>query len=190
MIRSTGPTGPTGPTGLAGAGAIIPFASGLPIAPTSIALGLAGFPGIISFGSSTTLPEVLGVTIDLTGAGGLLANMAFSVPRDGIITDIAAYFSVVLGLTLIGTNLTVQAQLYQSTTPDNTFTPIAGTAVSLTPTLTGIISIGDIVTGTLTGLNIPVTAGTRLLMVFSLTADGISLINTLTGYASAGVNIV
>ncbi|HAX51782.1 MAG TPA: hypothetical protein DIW07_09595, partial [Lachnospiraceae bacterium] len=188
-IGPTGATGATGATGPTGAGAIIPFASGLPIAPTSVALGLAGLPGIIAFGNSTTLPNVLGATIDLTGAGGLLANMAFSVPRDGVITDIAAYFSVVVGLSLLGTDLTVHAQLYQSTTPDNTFSPIAGTDVTLAPSFSGIISVGDIASATLSGLNVPVTAGTRLLMVFTLTAGGVSLLNTLTGYASAGINI-
>jgi hypothetical protein len=38
-------------------------------------------------------------------------------------------------------------------------------------------------------LAIPVTAQTRLLLVFSATAAGLSLINTVTGYASAGVTI-
>ena len=119
-----------------------------------------------------------------------MANMAFSVPRDGIITDIAAYFSVVLGLSLVGTTVTVQAQLFSSPTPDNTFAPIPGTLVTLSPALTGVIAIGAITSGSLTGLSIPVTAETRLLMVFTITATGISLLNTLTGYASAGVNIV
>ncbi len=144
----------------------------------------------MAFGNSTVLPNILGATIDLTGSAGLLANMAFSVPRAGTITDITAYFSTVLGLSLVGTTVTVHAQLYQSTTPDNTFSPIAGTDVSLSPTLGGIISIGDIASGTLSGLSIPVTAGTRLLMVFDITASGVSLLNTLTGYASGGVNIV
>ncbi len=186
---ATGATGPTGPTGTAGSSAIIPFASGLPVAPTTIALGLAGLPAIVGFGNSTVLPNILGATIDLTGSTGLLANLAFSMPRDGIITSIAAYFSVVIGLTLIGTNITVHAQLYQSTTPNNIFSPIAGTEVTLAPSFGGIIVIGSIASGILTGLNISVTAETRLLMVFSITADGVSLINTLTGYASAGVSI-
>jgi BclB C-terminal domain-containing protein len=125
----------------------------------------------------------------LTGATGVLANLAFSVPRDGAITDIAAYFSVVLGLTLIGTDITVQAQLYSSAVPNNTFSPIAGTLVTLAPTIGGTVNVGDIASGLLTGLNIPITAGTRLLMVFSITASGVSLVNTLTGYASAGISI-
>jgi BclB C-terminal domain-containing protein len=135
------------------------------------------------------LPTILGATIDLTGAAGLAANMSFSVPRDGTITDITAYFSIVLALSLAGTDLTVTAQLYESTTPNNIFSPVAGTAIALTPPFSGIISVGDIATGSLTGLSIPVVTGTRLLMVFSVTAEGLSLINTVTGYASAGVSI-
>jgi hypothetical protein len=38
-------------------------------------------------------------------------------------------------------------------------------------------------------LAIPVTAQTRLLMVFSATATGASLLNTVVGYASAGITI-
>jgi hypothetical protein len=38
-------------------------------------------------------------------------------------------------------------------------------------------------------LAIPVTAQTRLLLVFSATATGLSLVNTIVGYASAGVTI-
>ena len=80
-------------------------------------------------------------------------------------------------------------QLYQSTTPDNTFTAVPGTLLTLAPSLTGIAPIGTTASGTLTGLNIPVTAGTRLLLVFGATASGITLINTVPGYVSAGVVI-
>ena len=38
-------------------------------------------------------------------------------------------------------------------------------------------------------LNIPVTSQNRLLMVYSASATGLSLVNTITGYASAGITI-
>ena len=116
--------------------------------------------------------------------------MSFSVPRAGTITDITAYFSVVLGLSLIGTTMTVHAQLYESTTPDNIFSPIAGTDLALAPDFSDTIIVGETANATLSGLSIPVAAGTRLLMVFTLNSSGVSLLNTLTGYASGGVNIV
>ena len=156
---------------------------------TTILGGLVGTAGVVGFGSSTLGVSLLGGTIDLTGGAGILLNFAFSVPRDGTITSIAAYYSNVLGLALIGSTVTITAQLYSSTTPNNIFSPIAGTVVTLAPSLTGIIALGAVSNGLSTGLSIPVTAQTRLLMVFSSTASGLSLINTITGYASAGITI-
>ncbi|WP_276326536.1 exosporium glycoprotein BclB-related protein, partial [Paenibacillus antarcticus] len=186
----TGSTGATGAAGAAGAGAIIPLASGLPITMTTVALGLVGTVGLIGFGSSVAGISILGGTIDLTGnAAGPLVNFAFSVPRAGTITSIAAYFSNTVALSLIGTTVTVTAQLFQSTTPNNIFTLVPGATVTLAPPLTGLISLGSVSNGITTGLSIPVTPQTRLLMVFSSTASGLNVVTSTTGYASAGFTI-
>jgi BclB C-terminal domain-containing protein len=150
---------------------------------------LVGTNGVVGFGSSTSSISLVGGAIDLTGGPGVLLNFAFSVPREGTITSIAAYFSTTAALSLVGSTITITAQLYSSTTPDNTFTPIPGAIVTLTPALTGIVALGTISNGLTTGLAIPVTPETRLLMVFTATAAGLSLINTVAGYASAGVSI-
>jgi len=192
VTGATGPqgdTGATGSTGAAGAGAIIPLASGTPITITTIAGGLAGTPAFLGYGSSANGTAVLGGTIDLTGGPGVLANFAFSLPRDGIISSIDAYFSTTEPLTIVGSTVIVTAQLYSSTVPNNIFSPIPGTAVTLSPFLTGVLASGSISNGIITGLAIPVTAQTRLLMVFSSTATGVNLINTVSGYASAGITI-
>lgn len=84
--------------------------------------------------------------------------MAYSMARDIIITSITAYFSTTAALSLVGTTVTLTAQLYQSTTPGNIFTPIAGAIVILAPPLTGVLSIGTISSGITTGLSIPMTA--------------------------------
>ena len=186
---AAGVTGATGATGAPGTGAIIPFASGVPVLLTTLAGGLVGTGGLIGFGNSAPTVSALGATIDLTGAAGLLLNMAFSMPRNGIITSISAYFSTTIALSLIGATATIQAQLWQSTTPNNTFTPIPGAIVTLAPALTGILAIGAISHGVTTGLAIPVTTETRLLMVFSVTTTGLTLGTTVAGYASAGVAI-
>ncbi|MFA5450151.1 MAG: exosporium glycoprotein BclB-related protein [Clostridia bacterium] len=168
-------------------GAIIPFASGtLPIALTSIAGGLAGLPSFIAFGNSVQAPNILGLTIDL----GLLSNMSFSVPRDGTITSIAAYFNVTIALDILLSSTTVRAELYQSTTPDNIFVPVPGSQINLAPSLSGVVAIGTHANGIIDNLSIPVTAETRLLMVFSITTTGINLLQTVTGHASAGITIV
>nr|WP_236354971.1 exosporium glycoprotein BclB-related protein [Konateibacter massiliensis] len=148
--------------------------------------GVLGTTSVLGFGSSVTGISLVGGTIDTTTVG----NMAFSMPRDGVITSIAAYFSTTLGVSLIGSDVTVEATLYSSTTPDNVFAPIALATVTLAPAFNGLIAIGDIADGITTGLSIPVTAGTRLLLVFSASVtDGIDIAATLTGYASAGVAI-
>lgn len=172
-----------------GGGAIIPYASGLPISMTTIAGGLTGTTSLVGFGSSATGVSLLGGTIDLTGAAGTLFNFAFSMPRSGTLKSMSAYFSNTAALSLIGTSVTITAQLYQSTTPNNQFTAVPGASVTLAPTFTGIISIGTISNGLTTGLSIPITAQTRYLMVFSAQATGLSLVNTISGYASAGLEI-
>ena len=105
--------------------------------------------------------------------------------RKGIIMVLA----MAAALSLIGSTVVVTAQIYQSTTPNNVFSPIAGTLINLTPSLTGVISIGTLLNGSLTGLSIPVTARTRLMLVLSASASGLTLLNTIVGYASAGLGI-
>ncbi len=171
-----------------GGGTIIPYSSGTSVLLSTIAGGLAGTPAFIGFGSSAPGTSILGPTIDLNGASTPV-NMAFSVPRDGTITSMSAFFSSTIALSLVGSTVTITAQLYSSTAPDNNFTAIPGAVVTLAPGFTGIVALGSTSNGTANGLAIPVTAGTRLLLVFSATASGSSLINTISGYASAGVNI-
>ncbi|MEK4566458.1 exosporium glycoprotein BclB-related protein [Alkalihalobacillus sp. FSL R5-0424] len=171
---------------------MIPFASGLPTALTTVLGGLAGTTSLVGFGNSVTGISLLGGnTIDLTGAAGTLLNFAFIVPRDGVITSLSALFSTTAALALIGTTVTITAQVFRSPGPaaTNILTAIPGASVTLTPPLTGLVSIGTISTGNVTGLSIPVTAGDRLLIVFSATAAGVSLVNAIAGYASAGLGI-
>ncbi|MEK5547227.1 MULTISPECIES: exosporium glycoprotein BclB-related protein [unclassified Paenibacillus] len=187
---ATGVTGVTGITGATGSGAIIPFASGGPATLTTVLGGLVGTTSLIGFGSSATGIGLVGDTIDLTGTlVGPLINFAFSVPRDGVITSIAGYFSTTAALTLLASSVSITAQLFSSPTPNNSFTAIPGATVILTPPLTDIVALGTISSGITTELAIPVTAQTRLLMVFSATATGASLLNTVVGYASAGITI-
>jgi BclB C-terminal domain-containing protein len=128
----------------------------------------------------------LGGTIDVTA----LSNLAFSVPRDGTITSIAGFFSTTVALTLIGSTVSITAQLFSSPTPNNIFTAVPGASVTLTPGLTGIVAIGTTSSGITDGLSIPVTAGTRLLLVFSASVTaGIDIASTITGNASGGVGI-
>ena len=153
---------------------------------TTVLGGLLNTSSAIGFGVNLPGITLTGGNINLLG----LTNLAFSMPRNGIITSLAAYMSVSAAVSLIGSTVTVTAQLYQSTTPNNTFTPVAGAAVTLAPALTGTISVGQILSGLNTGLNIPVATGTRLLLIFSANVTaGIDLVTLVLGYASAGLGI-
>jgi BclB C-terminal domain-containing protein len=186
-----GETGPTGPAGSAGSGAIIPFSSGFPLTMTTVLGGVNNTAALTAFGNSASNVTITGGTIDLSGGPGTILNMSFSMPRSGTITDIAAYFSLTTALSLVGSTITITAQLYSSTTPDNTFTAIPGALVTLAPALTGILALGTITNGITTGLSIPITPQTRLLMVTTATVTaGIDVAATIDGYFSGGLNIV
>jgi len=188
----TGPEGKEGLNGIQGPkgnGSIIAFSSGLPISVTTVDIGLTGIIALIGFGSSGSTLTTLSGNIDITGGPSELLNFAFSVPRDGTITSISAYFSTVDALSLVGSEITIKAQLYSSNVPNNIFLPIPGSIVTLAPVLTGVVPVGDVSNGITSNISIPITVGTRLLLVFSTTATGESLINTVLGYASAGLTI-
>jgi BclB C-terminal domain-containing protein len=149
-------------------------------------------------GLSGTVAEIpaegIGLTDGVTESGGVIdttdtANQAEITPRDGTITSLSAYASTTNAMSLVGTTVTLSAQLYESPTPDDTFTPIPGATVTLAPAFTGVLAIGTVTNGTTTGLSIPVTDQTRLMVVFSATATGISLIQTVSAYADAGIGI-
>ncbi|KAA8782823.1 hypothetical protein EC604_03055 [Paenibacillus amylolyticus] len=187
---ATGLAGVTGATGATGSGAIIPYASGLPASLTTVLGGLLNTSSLVGFGNNASGVSINGGVIDLTGAAGTLLNFAFSASRAGTITSLAAYFSTTAGLSLVGSTITLTAQLFRSTTPNNTFTAVPGAVVTLSPALTGVLSLGTISSGLTTGLSIPVAAGDRLLMVFSASVTaGLDVASTIAGYASGGLTI-
>ncbi|MDQ0062416.1 exosporium glycoprotein BclB-related protein [Paenibacillus harenae] len=191
MIGPIGPTGATGATGAPGTtGSIIPFASGIPVVLTSV-LGLVSTVSLVAFGTALPGVSLIGGTIDLTSLANIALlgpNMAFSVPRDGTITSISATFSNTATLTLTGP-ATVTAQLYSNTDlTNNVFTPVATALVNMTLPA-GLIAIGDTFGGITSPIAVPVTATTRLLMVYSVAGDALIELITATGFASAGITI-
>lgn len=183
-----GPRGPQGPTGISGPpgpGAIIPYSSGAQVILTTLGDGAVDTTSLLGFGNSMTGINIVGGLIDTTN----IFNLAFSMPRGGTITSLTAFLSITEALTLPGTEVTVSAQLWQSTAPNNSFSPIPDAVVNLPP-LTEVITIGTVLHGEVDGLDIEVEPETRLLLVFSAEiTGGLPLVATVSGYASAGVNI-
>ncbi|GAB4024040.1 exosporium glycoprotein BclB-related protein [Spirosoma koreense] len=167
-----------------GAGTMIPYASGKPVTMRG---GSVKSVSLVGFGNSTSTVYLINGAIDLTGGGGSLVNFAFPVSQSGTIRSIAGYFNNVTPFTP-ATSVTITAQLYQATGTSNSFTPISGAVVNLTPVLNGTVAAGAGSNGLTSGLAIPVTAGTRLLLVFSLTVGGQTVI-TVDGYVSGSVTI-
>ena len=161
---------------------IIPYASNLPITLTTIAGGLAGTGALVGFGNSLSGITLSAGNIDITGGAGLSFNFGFTVPRNGTIKSITAFFSSTVALALLSTNLSIGIT-------SNVFSPVPGAEITLSPALTGLISIGNTCSGIINGLSIPVTAQSRYLLVFSSSVTGLSLITAVSGYASAGVSI-
>ncbi|MCY9549217.1 exosporium glycoprotein BclB-related protein [Lysinibacillus xylanilyticus] len=164
-------------------GSIIPFSSGIvPVILTSVLGGAIGTVSLVGFGTSIPGVTLTGTNIDLTAVTG---TEAFSVPRDGTITSISASFSATVAVTLTGT-ATVRAQIYRAVAGSNVFSP-TDAFVDLAPALS-TIAVGTITFGTRNVTPVPVAAGDRLLMVFSITSSGI--VAAVEGNASAGINIV
>ncbi|WP_157265645.1 exosporium glycoprotein BclB-related protein [Paenibacillus sp. FJAT-27812] len=189
-VGATGATGATGNTGPSSGGAIIPFASGAPITATTVIGGSVGTVSLVGFGLALPGVVLSGTSIDLTGTVlGPILDFAFSVPRDGTIDSLSAFFSNTATVNLLTASVTLTAQLYSAPLGSNTFNPVAGAAVVFAP-ITGLLALGSTRTGLASALAIPVTAGTRLLLVYSADTDDLELAAAVIGYASAGLSII
>ena len=178
-IAKLAPIKPDGPSG-----SIIPFSSGItPIVLATIAGGLVSTVSVIGMGSAVPGVSIAGNTIDLTG----IVTESFSVPRAGTITGISASFTVAVGVNLLGTT-TVNAKVYKAPAGSSIFTATNAT-VNLEPSFTGLLAVGNTASGSATFAPIPVEQGERLIMVISIEATGVTIIQELTGTVSAGITI-
>lgn len=170
----------------ANTGSIIPFSSGIiPAVLATLIDGAVGTVSAIGFGSAVPGLSLVGNTLNLPLPTG--STEAFSVPRVGKITAISASFTETVGLTVLG-NATIRAQVYRAPAGSNTFTA-TNAFVDLAPTVTGVLTAGTTYQGAANIANVPVVAGDRLVMVFSVSGEGILAITALTGAASAGITI-
>ncbi|MFJ7951067.1 exosporium glycoprotein BclB-related protein [Lysinibacillus sp. NPDC096418] len=168
-------------------GSIIPFSSGIVPAILTAALGATlATTSLVGFGTSFPGVSLLGNTIDLAG---LLQTEVFAVPRAGNITSIAASFTVVAGLNLAAGS-TVRAQIYRAPATGTVFTA-TNAMVDLVPTIAVPLSVNQVMSGLANVVPpVPVSAGDRLVMVFSvITPGGLTSIVSITGHASAGITI-
>ncbi len=148
------------------------------MALTTLLLGVVGIPSIIGFGTSMAGITALGATLTLP----ILSNLAFMVPRTGNLTAISASFTSTVSIGLLSP-IVVHAEVYRASGINTTYN---ATGVKVDLTFNGGIAIDAFETGTANVTPFPITAGDRLLMVFSASA---LLLGTVEGSASAGLVI-
>jgi BclB C-terminal domain-containing protein len=176
-VGATGPAGEAVGSGSEGGGGMIAFASGNSF---ELFIGSNSDSAIIGFGEvSASFSAGNGFTLNNN------QNLAFSVAEAGSLTSIAGSYTV---SSAPGGAMTISARLFQAVgpAPGNTFTPVPGGFVPFTP-FEGAEPGGTTHSGLANGLNVPITAGTRLVMVVTGTATGTL---DVTGTVSAGVTIV
>jgi hypothetical protein len=201
---ATGVTGPTGATGVTGAtGATGPTGS----------QGLQGVTGtngvsmLLSNATSASMATVLGglnntsavlplagmvATADTTTiSGGVPANYLGDMqilPVDVTLGSLSVNFVTSQAMTLVGTTLTMSAQLYKVPSGTTTASPVLGFNCTLAPAFTGILSTGTFTSCLATGLTGVFTAGDSGFVVVTPTITaGIDSAVSVQGKVSVGI---
>ena len=182
----TGATGATGPAGIASAEKMLLFASGNPITMSTTEEGLPGRPAFIGFGASGQPAWPLTPTIEVEKLMGSVSGFCFTVPFPIEINSLIAFMNVFPLPAGTVSTVTIKAQLYEAGETSKIFSPIEETLITLTPSITAETPIGTMLRGEVRA-NRTVEKNTRLMLVFSATADQPEQIHTIWGYVSASL---
>lgn len=175
-------------TPVSGGSTLIPFASGQAVNLAPLPLDSAA---VIGFGSSVSGIQLLQSSptqIDMSGQ----PNYAFSIPTNGNIAALSADFSTTaVTVPFLGLgSIKLIAQVFQSLAFSNLFNVVPGASCELSPAITSVVPFGAVFSCVTSGLNIPITGQTRLLMVIYAKSDSINnLPSQINGHASAGLKI-
>lgn len=169
-------------------GSIIPFSSGSTAGGVTILTGATGAPAAVSIiGFGTAVNGIVPATDGTITLPVGLTTEAFNVPRAGNVSAISGSFTVSTPATLApaGSTATITARIYRAPAGSSIFTP-TNAFVNLTPNVTVPVAGGTVFQGT-TSTNVPVLAGDRLVLVYSVAGTATAL--SLTGTATAGITI-
>jgi hypothetical protein len=108
-----------------------------------------------------------------------------TLPAAVTFTKMAGTLTIETPILLIGSTITITAQLYKYS--NGSFTAIAGTACTFAPVLTGILGVGTTATCSVTGMSAAYSAGDAGFIVIGATAAGLSLVNNVSVAVSMGV---
>lgn len=169
-------------------GSVIPYASGTsPVVLSTTATGVARIGAMIGFGSSSSNLALQG---SIVAANATVGDFAFTAPRNLTLTSLYFDYTNTLAVTLItATSLVVRVQVYEAPTGSNTYSPLALFATGTLPAPSFVVSAGQTTHGHAFA-SIPIVAGTRLLLVASVTAPSATALTVTTGILSAGLGFL
>lgn len=191
---SSGVLGPcaSGAGGSGGAGTMS-FSSTAEAATTTVLGGAQNRVAVLPLsghvGTAPTLELQAGSPL-LRASGTEAGTLAQPFPRSGTLTAFSATAQLTQAIALIGSTLTVTAQLYTGPSNSASMTAVAGAVCTFAPTLTGIQTADSLFACTTTGLSVPVQAGTvGLIVVRSTVTAGLDTATTPRFAVGASLNI-
>lgn len=109
------------------------------------------------------------------------ANMAFTIPRNTNIKSLFFNFYNTLSLSLLSP-ITLRIQIYKANNNDTNFTSVTNATTSLI--IPSMISANTPLQSNVTGLNIPVNTGDKLIALISAQS---TIASTISGFATASI---
>lgn len=119
-------------------------------------------------------------TIEVEKLMGSVSGFCFTVPFPIEINSLIAFMNVFPLPAGTVSTVTIKAQLYEAGETSKIFSPIEETLITLTPSITAETPIGTMLRGEVRA-NRTVEKNTRLMLVFSATADQPEQIHTIWG---------
>jgi Collagen triple helix repeat (20 copies) len=176
-----GPQGDDGPPGPASPGTLFAASSGDPATVTTDVSGDASTLSLLPLsGVDVVTGVVAGGTIDLTTERALAQPLA----RAGTITAVNFRVSLTSNVFIPAGTATLSAQLASAPAGSNSFITVPGSQVTIP--LTGFSPPGTTFVASASGLSIPVSAGTQLVMLIS--AEDVPNL-TIDAAVGTGVNV-
>lgn len=121
------------------------------------------------------------------GAIATYPGFSQSFPTATVLTSMSANAVLTTGLSLIGSTITLTAQLYKVPYGSQSATPVAGASCTLAPALTGIASAGTQLSCTNSAFTASFAAGDSGFVVVYATASGLTLVNSVPLQISTSV---
>ena len=190
---AAGATGATGAAGTAGLGLLLTGVGNGSTNPgqlTTVAGGLTGhviglpLSGFVSAPVSGTIVSGNFTLSDNSTFGGLIQTLPVAVTFN----KMSAILTTETAMSLVGSTLSITAQLYKYPAGGPAATAVAGTTCTFAPALTGIVGIGATSTCSLSAMGASFAAGDAGMVVVSMTAAGLNLIDTLNVDVSVGIS--